>query len=515
LVLALAGLVAFSELSGVAHQTLAQPQPQPQPEPPARAPRTKAPPKPKTPDVIPDEAPKKPVAPAAPAAPGTKPATTPNTKPAAGPARELPRVGPYLERENAKSWVLKVFIRLNSDRPDATEQAPGTSTNGKQALIPKITPFKASKIAVVFPGIESSASSECRLKNIEGVLKLDDQVVDDAPTVMESGLYHSGVKLIRVETPDASPPLERTVREVAIDYTIPVACFSTKYDATNAEKVPWPSGAWPVEAASTLTPQLFIDMGVGEHGVAAPYPEEETKLVQGLIEQALLFAHTRDPKAVPPAKLAKILTRQIWQDIQISGTGKVARARTGELTGFDLQTPARTIQMKRGDQHDVTALTAAVFRKAGLPTRTVIGLDMYAKDNAAFLKEGKASREPRSWVEFALYDEAKNTINWIPVDIPRLRRSTSRPKDLNQPWMYFGTHDELNSMLPFAFHFHPPTDVVAYTAPGFWGWYVEPTAPGHALQALRFDATSAANKGGGDDKPAKDNKKDPKDKGRY
>lgn len=485
-----------------------------QPSTPTQRP-TRPAPKPKTPTTVPDEAPKQPTQPGDPNAPATTPAkpgstTTPGTSPVKG----APEVGPYLTREAQKMWTLKAFIRLNSDRPDQFDQPQGVNPTGKQTLVPKITPFKATKVAVVFPGLDSTASSDCRVKRISGVLKFDDQVVDDEATVM-TALYHSGVKLIRLESePTANDP-ETTIRDVNIEYVIPVTCYSTKYNEAAAEQVPWPTGAWPVEAASTLTPQLFVDMAVGKNGHAEPFTEEAGKMLQETIDRALAFGRVKNPKDVTPARLAKLLTRQIWQDIQVSGTGKVARPRTGEFAGLDMQDPAQTLMEKRGDVHDITALTAAIFRKAGLPTRTVIGIDMYAEKGAAFLKEEKASRELRSWVEFAVYDEAKNTINWIPIDIPRMRKQTSRPTDINKPWKFFGSHEELNSVIPFAFHFHPPTDVVAYRAPGFWGWYVEPTAPKNGLTAIRFDAQQAANRGvtdDGDDKDDKDKKGDKDDK---
>lgn len=480
-----------------------------QPAAPAKRPVREAP-KPKTPTTVPDEAPKQPTKPGDPATPTKTPANPGSTtKPTQSTTKDAPEVGPYLTREAQKAWVLKAFVRLNSDRPDEFEQAPGVNPKGKQALIPKITPFKATKVAVVFPGLESTASSECRVKRISGVLKFDDKVVDDETTVM-GALYHSGVKLIRLESEPTPDSPEITIRDVNIEYEIPVTCYSTKYDEVGAEKVPWPKGAWPVEAASTLTPQLFVDMAVGERGNAEPFTEEAGKILQDTIDRALAFGRVKSPKDVTPARLAKLLTRQIWQDIQVSGTGKVARQRTGEFAGLDMQDPAQTLMEKRGDVHDITALTAAIFRKAGLPTRTVIGIDMYAEKGAAFLKESKASRELRSWVEFAVYDEAKNTINWIPIDIPRMRKQTSRPVDINKPWKFFGSHEELSSVIPFAFHFHPPTDVVAYNAPGFWGWYVEPTAPKRALTAIRFDAQQAANRGGGDEDDDKNNKDDKK-----
>ena len=38
-------------------------------------------------------------------------------------------------------------------------------------------------------------------------------------------------------------------------------CWNTEFKDAEAMKVPWPSGEWPKEAASTFEPELFIDEG--------------------------------------------------------------------------------------------------------------------------------------------------------------------------------------------------------------------------------------------------------------
>src|SRR5438270_324469 len=77
--------------------------------------------------------------------------------------------------------------------------------------------------------------------------------------------------------------------------------------------------------------------------------------------------------------------------------------------------------------------------------RTVIGFDVAGREVKFLNKSGKANHI-RTWVEFALYDEAKNTINWVPVDVARMRKTTSRPMAIDRTWPYFGTHDELNQV---------------------------------------------------------------------
>jgi hypothetical protein len=142
-----------------------------------------------------------------------------------------------------------------------------------------------------------------------------------------------------------------------------------------------------------------------------------------------------------------------------------------------------------------------MLKKAGLPARTVIGFDVNSRDNK-FLTRGNKENRLRTWVEFALYDEAKNTVNWVPVDVARMRKTTSRAMSLDRlNWPYFGTHDELNRVPVIALHFHPPTDVVSYGPAALWGWFVTPAPAPSAEQALRFMATPTATRGG---EPARD-----------
>jgi hypothetical protein len=91
-------------------------------------------------------------------------------------------------------------------------------------------------------------------------------------------------------------------------------------------------------------------------------------------------------------------------------------------------------------------------------------------------------------VEFALVDPQTSREIWIPVDVARMRKGSSRPPSLDRPWKYFGEHDELDGIIPFAFQFHPPTTVVAHGSPAFWGWMVTPKPPDKLVQVVRFDA---------------------------
>jgi hypothetical protein len=61
----------------------------------------------------------------------------------------------------------------------------------------------------------------------------------------------------------------------------------------------------------------------------------------------------------------------------------------------------------------------------------------------------------------------------VPVDPVRARKRSMQMPPFDKPWRYFGTHDELDTILPFAFHFIPPTTVVSYGY-AFWGWFTTP-----------------------------------------
>jgi hypothetical protein len=211
----------------------------------------------------------------------------------------------------------------------------------------------------------------------------------------------------------------------------------------------------------------------------------------------------KDPKSIPPAQLAKFFAGEVQRLVQPSGNG-IGYNRLGLMEGIDLQGAPFTADRGRGSEFDMVCVLAAVYREAGLPARIVVGYDIGEskdEDRGNFLRR-RGSEDLRAWVEFALIDEATGRTCWIPVDVVRMRKVSSRTPPLDQPWKYFGTHDELDGLIPFAFQFHPPTTVRAYGSPGFWGWLVTPTPPARADQTLRFIATTTPKVGA----PPKDDK---------
>jgi hypothetical protein len=352
--------------------------------------------------------------------------------------------------------------------------------------MPNPTPMPFRTLGFVFPVVPSTASSDLYLNEITGTLRVNGQEVTTTPVLLEG--YPGPVKLTRWDAGAADQ--ESLARVVQLDMSIGMRCYDTVFDEKASYEVKWPS-VYPPDVAKLLQPQLYVELGLDAAGSIRPYDD---KVLSETLAAWMEEAKVKDIKTQPPSYIAKLIAGKVWSLVQISGDG-LTMMRTGELSGMEIKPPSQTLMDKRGSEQDVTALMAAMYRKAGLPTRTVIGFDVTAKD-AKFLQKSNKNNRLRSWVEFALYDEPKNTINWVPVDMARMRKTTNRPPAMDRPWNYFGTHDELSAVTPFALQFHPPTDVVAYGSPGFWGWFVTPAPAKNATQALKFVATLSSTRGG-------------------
>jgi hypothetical protein len=427
-----------------------------------------------------------PTAPTQPAPTTPAPMTPDAPTDQAAPKREPPKFGPFIEQSNWRDLALTVNVRVNSDSPKDKMRIRDPFT-GEISELPVITPFEFRTLAMIFPVLPSTGSSDPYPREVRGSLALNGRVVDESPEYMTG--YPGGVRYARFDAGDnASTTM---CRQVQLELVLPMRCYRTRYDEAAALRVPWPTGPWPDEAASVLKPQLHIETGIDSQGKVREFDPQPVKdaLAQYLAEERI-----RDARRVNPAALAKILTGKVWSNMQVDGEG-LASARTGEIAGLDLKPPAWTLRDRKGSPHDVSILLAALMREAGLPARVVVGWDVSSSGDK-FLKSGSRRNALRAWVEFCLYDEANNTINWVPVDVVRMLSTTSRPPPLTQNWRFFGTHPDLDSVAPFAFHYHPPTDVVSYGYPGFWGWFVTPTTPGSAEQFLRFSAAALPVRGG-------------------
>lgn len=408
-----------------------------------------------------------------------KQGVVPQAPPAQAIARPLIEPGPYVIREQPKDWILNTRVRVLSERVDYLTDRE----------LPRVTPITFRNLAMFFPIVLSSASHEMQERRVESKLTIDDRVVVENPrgqTPLVGGPAHSGTRIARIQY--AAPDPGQSSRQIKLELTLPVRASRTRFDEPAAMKVPWPSGPFPPEAASTLAPQMFVDMDP-----RGPY---DLTSVQAMIKQWLDDERIADPKAVPPARLAKILAGKMVERFQPSGKGQ-SRARTGEFEGLEFTSPDQIVRTGRGHDHELAAMLALVYRSVGLPARVVIGYE--GEEDGGKNKgvsSGSKRKDLRFWVEFVLFDEAANSVNWVPVDLARLRRASSRPPAIDRPWKYFGTHDELNNIIPFAFTFHPPVQTArAYGNVGFWAWIIDPGTPDSAYQMLSFSSSRASVSG--------------------
>jgi len=399
-----------------------------------------------------------------------------------------------IEQTDSHDWLLQATVSVRA-----------YTTFDVKTNMPQRSAFDFTSAAVVFPMIEGSASSVNKPPpELTGKLLLNDRVSDTNPTFL-SGDYPCGTRLGKWVMH------EWKGEEVELQVTIPATCYQTRYDEEAANQVGWPE-TWQSVAQSTFKPQFFVDAMPGKDGAQAASDMEQIKK---MISQ---WTGGKDPKSLPPAKLAKFLAGKVLEMVQISGDG-LNYAHTGEVEGFNLQGAAETAKRGRGSEFDAVCLLAAVYRQAGIPCRTVIGWDVgedKRDKNKKFLARNNGTKGLRGWVEFALPDVASpGGLAWVPVDIVRMRKDSSRAQPLDRPWKYFGTHDELDGVVPIAFQFHPPTTVVAHGSPALWGWLVTPKPPERVIQAVRFEAITQSKNTEQQQKDREEKQKKEKKRGRY
>ena len=442
-----------------------------------------------------------PTQPTAPAQPGTQPSPQPGAAQPSPPAE--PVVGPIIQRGREREWTLTARVDIRAYFDQGIDRPDNSPTPDQ---MPTIDRFRFDTMTIVWPIVSATASSELAMETQPGQapalrdfrLNVDDhdatrlgEFSHEILTTTAGGRpYHSGIWLALLK-------LGRGIdaREVDFEIVLPTRSWQTRFDERAARLIQWPDGNWPAEAASTLEPMLYVDIGPDVGGRPQRFNDSD---VRALLER---WTDGNDPRSILPVQFAKWIAGQVVEHVQVSGTGLAAN-RNGLLEGVSVQTPGQTARTGIGSEFDMVVLLTALYRKAGLPARIVIGYDVEAdsRDEPGFLEaRSGGSGDIRAWVEFCLYDEARNTINWIPVDPVRIRRNSSRlPRDFMEPGRlrYFGDHDELDDVVPFAFQFHPPTTVRSYGSPGFWGWFVTPTAPDRAWQSVSIRASTTPRRGG-------------------
>ncbi|HLP84459.1 MAG TPA: transglutaminase domain-containing protein [Phycisphaerales bacterium] len=466
------------------------------------------------------------------------PASQPAPQPEATPTnRGAPVRGDYVKRGKSRDTLLKIGVRIMGmssvkpdtnnrpglpGKPDGKPKNPGTPAPTDE--VPSVpldrkarTELDLESVSMMFPLVRSTSGSDL-LGNVvdwpevaggtmgyRGRLQVAGALADSQPDVLTG--YAAGVQIakwIYVRKPD-----DRNIRDIELTLEVPVRTYAVEFDEKAASLVPWPR-VWPEEAASALKPQTYIERGLTPEGELRDY---DPKIIEQTLQAWLDEEGIKDIKSTPLVQVAKVLTGRVWRTVQPSGDGQVSQRNTGRFMGLELQAPSVTLDRGRGSEHDMVILLVAMLKQAGIPARAVIGLESQA-DGDRFLDDRGGSKGLRAWVEFCVYDEARNSINWVPIDIYRMRRSAPRPPKLTTTWKWFGTTETTMELVPFALQYQPPTDVATYPIAGFWGWFVTPKAPADVEMALSFHATDIPRRQGEDLKPS-DNKKPEKKKDKF
>lgn len=399
---------------------------------------------------------------------------------------EYPKVteGPYIEKSIPKEWVLKITLDVLSEQG----QAGVMPTNQYRQ------PFQFEQMVLVWPFVHSAANSVLKPEKVRSWLRFNAHDVvtggfakettpaNPRPVLFKKmaneDLYPGGVQL-GVWTWER--PV--TVQTVQLQIDIPSTSWRTRINDAAAIKVPWPKGPWPEEASACFQPEMYVDYGVD------PRTAEIRMYDRKVIVDAVKTWTKGNPKEITPAKLAKFLAFQVNNVMQVTKQGFNLSPRTHVMEGLDIQGAPMALKNRTGSMIDIGTVLVAVLREAGLPARLVYAFqgEQHSRDGL-YLRTWTQEERLRTWVEFCLYDEEKKTVNWVPIDYGPMRSTSSRMQDLDTPWRYFGSIDYHADLIPIAFQAFPPTTVMAYGSPAFWGWNMKPAIPSIAYQSISISA---------------------------
>lgn len=292
----------------------------------------------------------------------------------------------------------------------------------------------------------------------------------------------------------ADAPIVTEQLQIRVDNLL--YCAETEFDERAAWDLPWPA-QWPAETRSWLERDPTFDLPASDGSDA----------VQALLDN---WTGGNDPRQVPPVQLAKFLTGHVLDHVRSNSTnsetpigrpaavlrdGRGTRtvtlpdevlSFTGMIGGFRVQNAAEVARNRVGSEHDLANLLAAVLRRAGIPTRLVIGVD---KENSSL------HRRVKSWVEFAVVAPDVSGVIWVPVDVRELKGSGRSSRNWQQNWKNFGTCDLLRNVVPVAHHFHPPANFHTYAFPALFGIRFDRSLEEPGTQGALFEVNSLPSGG--------------------
>lgn len=379
---------------------------------------------------------------------------------ATGPVAPASGQQEIITRKSPRDWTIQYRLTLRSYQERHIRR--------DQRRMPEIDQWSWDKMTMVAPVLRESAGHRIVSNDATTVaLRVNDTEAQlSAPPQFKSG-EHSGAQYLIMGVQGA-----QGVRQVSMEMSVPITSWELEYNEQLANQMDWPE-QWPLEARSVFQPQMWIDM--------TPDGPVDWAPIDNALNQ---WTNGKDPTSIKPAILAKFLALEVIKSFQPSGNG-VNTNRLGEIEGFELSPIDEAARRGRGSPFDMVNLLAGVYRRAGLPARTVVGIRIEQEERGVF-RTDKDTEEMHAWVEFALSDG--RSVTWVPVDILEMRSRRGQLRDLEKPWPYFGNQPDMDHYMPFAFHFHPPLEgVQAFGSAGFWGWIVFPEPPARADQAIYFN----------------------------
>jgi Transglutaminase-like superfamily len=408
-------------------------------------------------------------------------------------------VSPFLTLADPEDWKFTVRIQVDNfeDR------------NISSSVVSSYTRLiNVDSGTVYYPIAPATAHAQTFFNRTEAVLRLGDFIVDESPTILidrgKGKPMPAGAFLAAMEFGK-----QQNVGEMSLVITTYGRSWETIYNEEEAAKIPWPKKLPPI-AQSLFEPEIYIDQG--------PFGPYDLTAVRAKVMEWT----EGDPKALPPSVTAKWLAWKVAEAFRPSNRGvagpigaSTQGAATDVFAAFLVDGPAFALERGRGSRFNLPVLLVAAYRAAGIPARVVIGYD-FQEDELAGKTISDASRLT-AWVEFALYDptqpDEKKRLTWIPVDIIELQKRSVWLQPFDRPLRFFGTHKELDEVIPIAFHFSPywvpgtsygrysyyspysrsyyrsRYDISADTrifAPSLWSWNVLPAPPAWAGQWLNF-----------------------------
>lgn len=373
--------------------------------------------------------------------------------------REPLRDNPYMSYSNPTSWSAE----LNAYTIFPWRYEEGFLVNFIYHDRVVLHHFQVTKVyndykdaGIVFPIVSRSASSWSVPGSTHEVMILydDDQIDLRIDRHLRQGVRGSEFVF--------RPPFTAWTTRMRVKIRTDMVCVDTRFDQQRAAKLDWPE-QWPKEAERFLTPLLDtlgkLDDQRVEQFAHIPDPDSVVNLLSSLHENqsATGLSPVHEAKFLAAALLGVFHVNQTpmvhTQDSKFRvmfewserSPEKYEIRKHGNFDGFNVVNPDDAALNLRGSVHDRTAVLTSLYRAAGIPARTVVGL------------EHRSSGVPiyRSWTEFALYDEDLDLLVWVPVDLNELARSRVRPEQFRSTWSRFGSSKSLHAVVPIAFAFHP------------------------------------------------------------